>query len=83
MLAQARVVAAVESAGAIAGYLPPYSPDLNSFEAMRSKVKGILRSIKARTAEALLDGIGVALGIVTTTDAESCSHVAAVETLNS
>ena len=52
------------------GYLPPYSPDLNPIEKMWSKVKEILRSLKARTAEALLDAIGVALRAVTTTDAE-------------
>jgi hypothetical protein len=34
------------------------------------KVKEILRSLKARTAEALLDAIGEALRAVTTTDAE-------------
>lgn len=67
----ARVIAAIESAGAIACYLPPYSPDLNPIEAMWSKVKEILRSLKARTAEALLDAIGVALRSVTITDAEA------------
>ena len=55
------VIAAIESAGAIACYLPPYSPDFNPIEAMWSKVKEILRSLKARTAEALLEAIGVAL----------------------
>jgi transposase len=64
------VIAAIESAGAIVCYLPPYSPDLNPIEAMWSKVKEILRSIKARTAEALLDAIGMALRAVTVTDAE-------------
>ena len=66
----AEVIAAIESAGAIVCYLPPYSPDLNPIEAMWSKVKEILRSLKARTAEALLDAIGVALRCVTTADAE-------------
>jgi transposase len=66
----ASVAAAIESAGAIACYLPPYSPDLNPIEPMWSKVKAILRSLKARTAEALVDAIGVALRSVTTTDAE-------------
>jgi transposase len=64
------VIAAIESAGAIVCYLPPYSPDLNPIEGMWSKVKEILKSLKARTAEALLDAIGVALRSVTTTDAE-------------
>ena len=64
------VIAAIESAGAIVCYLPPYSPDLNPIAAMGSKVKEILRSIKARTADALIDAIGTALRAVTTTDAE-------------
>ena len=36
------VIAAVESAGAIVCYLPPYSPDYNPIEEMWSKVKEIL-----------------------------------------
>jgi transposase len=67
----AAVIAAIEAAGAIACYLPPYSPDLNPIERMWSKVKEVLRSLKARTAEALLDAIGVALRSVTTADAEA------------
>ncbi len=66
----ARVVAAIESAGAIACWLPPYSPDFNPIESMWSKVKEVLRSLEARTAEALLDAIGAALRSVTMTDAE-------------
>lgn len=66
----AGVIAAIESAGAIVCFLPPYSPDLNPIEPMWSKVKEVLRSLKARTAEALLDAIGVALRSVTITDAE-------------
>jgi transposase len=66
----AEVIAAIESAGAIVCFLPPYAPDLNPIEKMWSKVKEVLRSLKARTAEALLDAIGEALRAVTTTDAE-------------
>jgi transposase len=66
----ASVIAAIESAGAVACFLPPYSPDLNPIEKMWSKVKGVLRSAKARTAEALLEAIGVALRAVTVSDAE-------------
>ena len=65
------VVAAMELAGASVWHLPPYAPDLNPSEEMGSKVKAILRSLEARTAEALLDAIGVALHAVTATDAES------------
>ena len=63
------VIAAVEQAGASVWHLPPYSPDFNPIEQMWSKVKEILRSLEARTAEALLDAIGVALRAVTATDA--------------
>jgi transposase len=66
----AGVIAAIESAGAIACFLPPYSPDLNPIEKMWSKVKEILRSAKARTADALLDAIRMALQAVTIDDAE-------------
>jgi transposase len=64
------VIAAIERAGATVWHLPPYSPDFNPIEHMWSKVKEILRSLKARTAEALLDAIGVALRAVTAADAQ-------------
>jgi transposase len=67
----AGVIAAIEAAGAIACFLPPYSPDLNPIEQMWSKVKEILRSAKARTAETLLDAIARALRAVTAGDAEA------------
>jgi transposase len=67
----AGVVAAIERAGASVWHLPPYSPDFNPIEQMWSKVKEILRSLAARTAEALLDAIGVALRAVTATGAEN------------
>jgi transposase len=63
------VIGAVEHAGASVWHLPPYSPDFNPIEQMWSKVKEILRSLEARTAEALLDAIGVALRAVTAADA--------------
>jgi transposase len=58
----------IESAGAKLWYLPPYSPDLNPIEMMWSKVKAILRSIKARTDEHLLDAIAKALDQITSKD---------------
>jgi transposase len=64
------VIGAIKRAGASVWHLPPYSPDFNPIEQMWSKVKEILRSTKARTAEALLDAIGVALGAVTADDAQ-------------
>ena len=59
-------------------YLPAYSPDLNPIEKMWSKVKQILRGIKARTDEELFTGVGKALDLVSATDAEgwftSCGY---------
>jgi len=43
----------IEAAGARLVYLPPYSPDFNPIEQVWSKVKQILRSLKARTATRL------------------------------
>jgi transposase len=63
------VIAAVERAGAAVWHLPPYAPDFNPIEQMGSKVKEILRPLEARSAEALLDAIGVALRAVTAADA--------------
>lgn len=59
---------AIEAVGAEVWYLPPYSPDLNQIEPMGSKVKSILRSLAARTAESLRQAIGAALTAVTPSD---------------
>ena len=59
----------IHQAGAEVRFLPPYSPDLNPIEKMWSKVKQILRSIKARTQEALLAAIACSLECVTQKDA--------------
>ncbi len=59
---------AVEAAGATLLYLPPYSPDFNPIENLWSKVKGRLRSLAARTVDALHDAIGDAFRTVTAAD---------------
>ena len=64
-----QVQAWVESVGAQVWFLPPYSPDFNPIEPMWSKVKAILRKLKARTQEALLAAIRQALAAVTAADA--------------
>lgn len=64
------VVGAIESAGAYALYLPPYSPDLNPIEQMWSKIKSVLRKIKARTADALAKAIPVAFNSISDKDAK-------------
>lgn len=59
---------AIESAGAFVLYLPPYSPDFNPIEMMWSKIKAILRKLKARTVEALLAALPYAFHAVSTDD---------------
>ena len=49
-------------------YLPPYSPDLNPIEKMWSKIKSILRKLKARTIQALPDAIDTAFSAVAPSD---------------
>jgi transposase len=68
----------IESVGAELWFLPPYSPDLNPIEKMRSKIKAILRMLKARTEKALINAIAKALDAITANDAkgwfESCGY---------
>lgn len=49
-------------------FLPPYSPDLNPIEKLWSKVKQLLRGIKARTREALEEAIVKTIDAVTVAD---------------
>jgi len=59
-------------------FLPAYSPDLNPIEKMWSKVKQVLRGMKARSHEDLFEGIGQALELVSASDAKgwfkSCGY---------
>jgi transposase len=55
----------IEAAGARLLYLPPYSPDLNPIEQAWSKVKQMLRALKARTADALENAVAQALAAIT------------------
>jgi transposase len=52
---------AIEAAGAILLYLPPYSPDFNPIEQVFAKLKTLLRKAAARTLEALENAIAAAL----------------------
>lgn len=69
----------IEEKGCEYIFLPAYSPDLNPIEKMWSKVKQLLRGIKARTAEDLYDAIGEVLKCITKEDAEgwfkSCGYI--------
>ena len=68
----------IESVGAKLYYLPAYSLDLNPIEKMWSKIKAILRTLKARTKDTLINAIAKALDKVTANDAkgwfESCGY---------
>ena len=61
-------------------FLPAYSPDFNPIEKMWSKVKQVLRGIKARTEDELFTATGAALDTITINDAqgwfESCGYTA-------
>jgi transposase len=74
-----RVRELIESAGAELWYLPAYSPDLNPIEKMWSKIKSILRTLKARTKEMLIHAIARALDMITASDAKgwfnSCGYI--------
>ncbi len=60
----------VEEAGCEVLFLPAYSPDLSPIEEAFSKPKALLRRAKARTKEALVEAIGLALGAITPEDAK-------------
>jgi transposase len=59
----------IEAVGARLVYLPPYSPDFNPIEQAWSKVKQILRSLKARTVDALEAAVAEALAAIMTENA--------------
>jgi len=63
-----RVRHLIEGRGCELLYLPPYSPDLNPIEEAFSKVKALLRNSAARTREALVEAMGVALNAITAQD---------------
>ena len=65
-----RITQAVEIAGCVLVYLPPYSPDLTPIENMWSKVKASLRQTAARSFEGLLDAVAEALRAITPEDCD-------------
>ena len=66
---------AIEKAGAHILYLPPYSPDLNPIEQMWSKIKSLLRKVKARSIDALLKALPVAFNAITVQDILGWFHL--------
>ena len=64
-----RVRELIEQQGCELIYLPSYSPDYNPIEEAFAKTKGLLRKAAARSKEALIEAIGVALSSVAAADA--------------
>lgn len=62
------VASLIRKRGARVRFLPPYSPELNPIEEAWSKMKSILRSAKARAAEALVRALDEALGAISSAD---------------
>jgi transposase len=58
----------IEQQGCELLYLPSYSPDYNPIEEAFAKIKNLLRKTVARTKEALVEAIGVALSAVSAAD---------------
>ena len=64
----------IEATGASLLYLPAYSPDLNPIEKCWAKIKLVLRTLKARTAETLDPAIAEAIAAITAQDAMGWLH---------
>jgi transposase len=75
----------IEEQGCELLYLPSYSPDLNPIEEAFSKVKHIPRTMSARTEDALIEAMGLALRAVSAKDARgvfaSCGYRTPVQQL--
>ena len=68
----AGITTLIEAGGARLIYLPPYSSDFNPIELVWSKVKTILRRLKARTFPDLIKALKEALLAITTQDIRGC-----------
>ncbi|WP_395845077.1 IS630 family transposase [Archangium violaceum] len=64
----AHILERIRAAGAHVLFLPPYSPDLNPIELLWSKLKELLKSMGARTLQALDDAIARAMDLITPDD---------------
>ena len=64
-----RIGELIEQRGCELLYLPAYSPDYNPIEEAFAKIKNLLRKAAARSKEALVEAIGVALSAVSAQDA--------------
>jgi transposase len=79
-----RVKELIEGRGCELVYLPPYySPEFNPIEEAFSKIKNLIGKAEARSREALLEAIGVAISVLSAQDArgffEHCGYRAVVQ----
>ena len=65
-----RIRELIEGRGCELLYLPAYSPDYNPIEEAFSQIKGFLRKVGARTKDALVEALGMALSAVSAEDAQ-------------
>ncbi len=65
-----RVKELIERQGCELLYLPAYSPDYNPIEEAFSKIKRFLGKVAARSKEALVEALGVALSAVSSEEAQ-------------
>lgn len=61
----------IEGCGGQLLYLPPYSPDFNPIEQAWSKLKQLLRAVKARTLEHLEPAVSEAIAAITPQNAQA------------
>jgi transposase len=61
----------IAARGARLEFLPPYSPDLNPIEKCWAKVKAVLRKLKARTFDELLEALCIAFTSITVEDMQA------------
>jgi transposase len=68
------VAALINARGASVLFIPPYSPEFNSIEECWSKIKSFLRKARARTEEALIEAVRMALETISSKDAIGWFH---------
>src|SRR5262245_21417077 len=68
---QPEVRMAIEQAGALVRFLPPYSPDFNPIELAFAKLKAFLRAARPRTFDDVCDLIATALALFTADECEN------------
>jgi transposase len=66
-----QAIQAIESAGAKTVFLPPYSPDLNPIELIFSKVKQLIRGIRPRNFNQIIQAAKQTLSKITIDDIQA------------